>query len=338
MKNAFSPKRALYLGLFEYWRTDPRFVKALSKRGIETRYVDYRQLARQLAPWGLNKKFGRGRMVARVAEIIRDFKPELVWIGKGEMFTAQDLLRFKESNPGVKIILWYGEPPEEAHVLFPLCPHLDGVFLTHAGEQLNDYVKAGAALAAFTPNPCDPELQFPRTPLPDQRHPVLFTGVDIGDERRRELVGALQKQYGEKFGLYGWPGTPKIRGVDYYQVLSGAQATLSLSRNTEAVWYHSDRLTDSMACGAPTVVLYGAGMEALFTQNEHCLWGRSNEELLAAVDRLLNDTALQSHLRYHGMRHIYQISHQEKVTRAVLETLEGGEADVEWNTVRLRGN
>jgi len=181
----------------------------------------------------------------------------------------------------------------------------DLVLVTSMGRLASRLMRVGAPRVTLMPLAAD-QAVFPLVAPPaEPEHDVVFVGSLHGrnplrrhwwvSQRRRRLVGALQRRFGSRFALYGhgWEGFPSWRGAIPYreQVEAMAQAAVVVGGYPGSLgrFYASDRLFVSLRSGRPLVDWEVSGVEALLRPGEEWVPARTIPMVVNSVEVLLAD-------------------------------------------------
>lgn len=124
-------------------------------------------------------------------------------------------------------------------------------------------------------------------------------------QQRVEMVEFLQKEYGNRFGVFGnnWGGHSKIINThDEINVYSAAKIAVTQNQFNRR-GYSSDRIWRSMGCGCPTISQYYNGINLDF--NPHVIKTWLNFDMLRTeIEKLLNSDKERRIMGEAGREHV----------------------------------
>jgi spore maturation protein CgeB len=144
--------------------------------------------------------------------------------------------------------------------------------------------------------------------------PVSFVGSLSADHRGRL---SLLETLAERIPLMVWgngaaelPMSSPIRacfqgeawGVDMYRVLSRSRITINHHIDLAAGFCNNMRLYEATGCGALMIVDKGRNLAELFAPEREVVTYVSNDECVAAVERMLSDDAARTDIAAAGQR------------------------------------
>lgn len=279
------------------WNQDQKIHHGLVRQGHFVYPFSINDRARSLSPTG-HKTFGKGRANKALVQTCRNVHPDLLLLGHAQYISAETLAEIRTLLPAIRIGLWYVDPlwdtAATAHLRERL-PVLDAVFCTTGGPLL-EALASPSCPAWFIPNAVDAGIECHRafeTPAGELRHDLLFFGRDKGEPERRRLLARLEHDLtGLRVAIHGCLGRPAVFGWDKEQAIVHSRMALNLSRRNDVPLYSSSRIAELMGNGILTLSPRGAGLEALYAEDE-IGWFDGIEELLATVRRFAADDALR---------------------------------------------
>lgn len=182
----------------------------------------------------------------------------------------------------------------------------DVTFLTGMGHVARQLERAGARNLVLMPNGCC-QVRFSAAPAPWPPQPdfdVAFVGSRIRScnpaghffwtaRRRRQLVEALSRRYGVRFGLFGhgWEGNPSWQGPILFDKQQEAYRRSAVivggMPHGDHDYYQSNRVFIAIASAVPLVDYWVNGVERILSPGLDWWLARSIPEMIAACDRLL---------------------------------------------------
>ena len=228
---------------------------------------------------------------------------DAVIIGKGESLLPETLQTI--SSTGTKIGLWYGDVrPKPEPWLLNLLPHCDALFITSAGNRMQEIVDRGRPKkAVYFFNPINERLvhqwQLRQRSTSDR---LLFSATRYsfaGPERRRvfefvagrediRLIGSQKRVF--KNGLLQrvnkWIAPAKLlRGDDYIDAIRSSAGGIAVSAVQDEYLYTSDRTTHFVAFGTPLIQWRFPGCEHLFQDKKEIMYVDSIDELECSIEQ-----------------------------------------------------
>ena len=271
--------RLLFVGnfLIRHWgngRTgiDLRLVAGALRNGWQVHTFSERDIARFLASLGFMRNIGARMMNARLVKTVRNWKPDVIFLGHCDYVTNGTLARIHADLPGVKIVHLNCDPVETAHCRAQIARRMDScdaVFVTTAGEVLKTW-KTARNVVGFFPNPSDPSYEVEdNAAKTDFAYDLFFAGRPALADARRALLDALVPRLDPsvRLGLFGM-GKPLVVGRAYEEAIAASKMGLSINRFENWKWYASDRLTHLMGNGVLTFLYDGNQMQDFFSGRE----------------------------------------------------------------------
>lgn len=232
-------------------------------------------------------------------------KPDWIWLQVQEtnILKADTIQNLKKQLPSTVITHWMGDCRKSVpNYLASICKATDVTFVSNTG-QLSMFLEAGAKRAEYCQIGLDYEedvLGLPSWTPPFKVTDVVFCGNHYGPmfpdgPTRLSAITALQKARVD-IGVVGggWPRGFNVIGKcevkQQHHVYKMAKIALSISHFNNIGLYYSDRQLVSMASGTPVVCRYVPQLESEFVDDEHCLFFRTEEEMVSKVKSLLQDS------------------------------------------------
>jgi hypothetical protein len=279
------------------WNQDQKIHHGLVRLGHFVYPFSINDRARMLSPTG-HKTFGKGRANKALVETCVNVHPDLLLIGHGQYLTADTLAEIRRLLPAIRIGLWYVDPlwdDEATAHLRERLPALDAVFCTTGGDLLKS-LATPRCRAWFIPNAVDAGIECHRafeTPPEEIRADLLFFGRDKGEPGRRAFLTELRDRLpGLRLSFHGCLDQPGIFGWEKEQAIRASKLALNLSRRNDVPLYSSSRIAELMGNGVLTLSPRGAGLEALYAEDE-IGWFDDMDDLVATVRKFASDDALR---------------------------------------------
>jgi spore maturation protein CgeB len=279
-----------------------RFIdRAFRDRGNETLWLRTPKILRQ------KKEKADAYMLGQ----IESFKPDIIFINSQDI--PLQVLR-DVSRSSIKTVIFF-EDPWVKGIIPDIIERgkLADLFIVTAQGVIDEYRKAGMKNPVYMMNGCDKYEHHRRHPiLPLWKSDVAFIGAARAGEPRVSLIKKLNeicnvKVYGrdwEKFGMKATLHSVHSRG--YGLVCSGAKIVLGADNTGDIEGYWSDRLPFVLGCGGFLLTNYSPGMEKSYTNREHLVWYKSEEECVELVKEFLAKPLERKRIAEQGYRHEHE--------------------------------
>lgn len=278
--------------------------KALEELGQEIVPFDYRRERRKL---------GNGNMQARIIDLIREEKPDVFFLVKGEGISPLTLQQVKKT---CHVSLRYMDSPIPRW-LVRLGRVADSFFVT-AGGLIDRYRRLGFNNVYHLWEGCAPKVhRYVESNSPLYQCEVAFIGTNKSG--REQLLRQVKEQgfHVKIWGSPSWPLNLPYQGglrdsEDFARVCSGAKIVLGLNDNNAIPDYFSDRTFLTLACRGFHLTSYIPGLEKWFTNREHLVWfpirrgGKGRyRECLELIDYYLNKPEERKRIAEAGQKYVY---------------------------------
>lgn len=280
------------------------------------------------------RAFYKPRMEELLERQIRNYVPDIVYIGFAKYLDARTVERIRRAAPGA-FLLGYDVDiyPELQENRVDAAAGFDVLMTTYAGRALAPYERRGVR-CVFMPNICDPDIERRYDAGPRWKSDILFTGRIAHrkyptDPVRSEILNRLRRREG--FVCYGAQEGRPIGGLEYYYAISGARIGLSINADNSIPLYHSDRLTQYMACGTLVLAKRVPETGRLFEDRRHLRYFDSADEFFEIADEYLRDEPRRRRLAEQGMEYVHREFACEKIARYTLDVVEKGTYSAPWN-------
>jgi len=282
----------------------------------------------------LNKWLYKQRADELLQEQLRFYYPDIVYVGYSCKYINDETIRkMREAAPQAFFLGYDVDVYPELHQgKLKTAAELDLVLTTYAGKGWDTYRRAGVK-CAFMPNICDSDVEY-RYPLSDRwKSEILFIGKFKHihyptDELRARLLTELSHR--EDFTCYNCFGKPPVWGMDMYRAISNAHLTLSISMASDMRFYHSDRMTYSLACGSCVLAKRVPDTELLFRDKEHVLYFDTVEEFFDLVQWCRDHEKERSMIADRGMDYVHREFNCEKIAQYTLDVIQTGTYSAPW--------
>jgi hypothetical protein len=285
--------RILHIALM---KGDSGFPRALKKLG-EYLEIDFGAILSAHGPAGLNRI---------IVDNVNNFKPDLVF-----MQIQTDGIIFPETARYVSerafFLHWGGDKRKELSPYYTsIAPYVSLTCCTC--EEDIQAMKDRGWKADFLQIGFDPQIYRPGLEKVDCP-PIVFMGNNYGDQfplsgQRREMVEFMQREFGDKFAVYGngWPFNPHSFNHDqplearYYN-----SCKIAISYNHfDTLRYTSDRIFRILGSGALCISHRYKGIEKDFESGKHLETFGNLPELAEKCRTYLSDEANRSLIANNG--------------------------------------
>jgi len=314
-----------------------RFAKGFVRNGHDVKEFSYRDTLLGLSPvkskkWAL--KLAKKKTDHLLTQLARNYQPDIIFIAAFKLLDAATISQLKEILPGVLVMCWYGDMYDGVDPkIAPLARLCEWFLATSGGSLLQAYKQLGIKHCAFIPNPSDKDIEHPREVPDNWRSNILFTGkLKHGQHGQDSLRWNLIKHLVEKKGMttYGCMSQPTIHGLDYLNAICGAKIALSINAFNDIRFYHSDRLTNYLACGTFVLAKHIPDSELLFENNKHLCYFDTFDECIELVDKFLTDEKQRRQIARAGMKLIHEDFSCEKLARYIIDLAQTGSYNPPW--------
>jgi len=303
-----------------------------------------RAVARRAPPWagpGAGSKAARRGFLQMVDEV----RPDLILLHFADHIDPSTLAQARRLAPGVALIDINIDPlpdPKTIQRLERLRGAVDALFVTSAGPGLRRFA-GDRGFVAFMPNPVDPAVETARAF--DVERPMFDLILPVGDnsprqlgEGRRppsEIVDALQRRLPQLRSATPGLGTPRLRGLRYFEALRDARMGWALSRYSDQPWYASDRMAHMLGCGLLTLIDAGSGFRDVYAGDDVVFY-RDLEDLCTTLAALLADDAKARAMAQRGWERTWAVFEVGRVFAYLLDQIyrDGGAAEAAWPAQR----
>ncbi|MEJ5352688.1 MAG: glycosyltransferase [Melioribacteraceae bacterium] len=186
----------------------------------------------------------------------------------------------------------------------------DITFSTQMGKAADKMINWGANNIVLAPNGmCQVRFKAQNVDLSHHKfeYDIVFVGSNNGNrlfnpiskhwwgaKKRQELVKALFKKFGNRFGLFGngwnYPCSKGPIPFDQQQnVFRKGRIIVGGNPYSLSDYYSSNRLFFEIASGIPTVELYVPRLDKIFRNNDHCYFVNDIDEVVERCEQLLKE-------------------------------------------------
>ncbi|MBL8729597.1 MAG: glycosyltransferase [Planctomycetes bacterium] len=278
-------RRVLFFGKnMSRTRCSGALVDGLREHGVEVRW-------RNLVTW--RRWFGAAAAIRLARAEFRRFRPDVVFV----FFRDLPPLLAAEFRREARLVIWCEEALEA----------LDGSIVDYFA--LADLVcmsnparfawlqERGLDNMAFLMSGFSPRFHHPAGPQPPVRD-VAFVGGPGRRGQRASFLAEVSRRYRtDVFGRHWdrWShlhGGLRVHGPignrGYAKVCATSRIVLGVNEVNDDLYYFSNRTFLTLACGAFHLTHYVPRLEDVFTDGEHLVWYRDEDEALAKIDEWLH--------------------------------------------------
>lgn len=318
--------------LLDCWR---KYVKGFNRLGCDCQVFSYNHAFSQVSPFKRKEiiRFYKGRVDELLVRQIKNYRPDVVIVSFAKYLDAAMVNRVREAAGdvpfiGVDVDLW----PELHKGRVETAAKLDLVLTTY-GEDGQRALKNTGLKCVFMPNVCDPDVEYRYSVTDNWRSDIIFTGKDQHrhyptEEVRRQIIDRLAGM--ERCAIYGCLGRPSIGGMDYYYAISGAKIGLSINAVNDIRLYHSDRLTQYLACGTFVLAKSVPDSELLFKDRVHLRYFGGAEEFFELAGWYLKHEEERSKIANAGMEYVHREFNCVKIAGYMLDVVNKGFYKAPW--------
>jgi len=316
------------------------FGKGFLRNGHDVMSFSYREHMLALSPIK-SKKWARKLAKNKTDQLLCQqglrYKPDMIFLTTFKLLDAVTLVKLRETLPKIPVLCWYGDPPKGIETnVGEIARKCDWFLATSGGELLQKYKQMGVKNCAFIPNPSDRDFEYPRQVAEKWQSEFLFTGKlshrqEGSDPIREDLIQYLIEKKG--MTVWGCLGRERIVGEDYLNAICGTKMALSINVNNDVRFYHSDRLTHLLGCGAFVLSRYVPDSDLLFEDKTHLCYFRSIEECSELVDQFRRDEPLRKKIAEQGYKRAHEGFNCEKLAGYVVDLAKGKEFEEPWSEI-----
>jgi len=314
--------------------------KGLIRLGFDVQRFGYRNILLQSSLFPI-KKYAR-RLAKRKADAllikqIKGYHPDIILILSMKYLDENTLTQMRQAASDAIFLGRDEDPwPDRNPDRLKIAQKTDMVITTSAGRFLKVYKDIGIPRCAFIPNMCDPDIQYHYNVDDKWKNDIIFTGkpehtkLDRNNERF-VLTQKLNRYPNAK--TYGFPGIPKVEGMDYFYAISGAKIGMSINITNDVELYHSDRLINYISCGTFTLAKRVPKSELLFEDKKHLRYFDTTEHFFELADWYLKHDDERKKISAAGMEHAHKEFNCTRIVGLVMDLIEKGNYDAPWAVI-----
>jgi hypothetical protein len=278
-------------------------------------------------------------------QMVDEVRPDLILLHFADHIDAQTLAQARRLSPSVVLVDINIDPlpdPKTVARLERRVGTVDATFVTTAGPALKRFA-GDRGFVAFMPNPVDPAVETARVFEFDRTSTDLILPVgddsprQLGDQRRppSQIVADVRQRLPTLRLATPGLGSPRLRGLRYFEALQDARLGWALSRYSDQPWYASDRMAHMLGCGLLTLIDAQSGFAEVYADDEVVFYA-GLEDLAGQVSALLNDDPRARAMARQGWRKTWAVFEVGRVFAYLLDQLyrDGGAVASEWPTQR----
>jgi hypothetical protein len=320
---------------------DRRLIKGLIRAGHDVQVFNYRDAFLQGGLF-MSMRFTRRLCKTAVADKlltkqIMNYNPDMIFVRMINYLDGETVQLMKSAAPHAPVIgidnnIW----PELHDHCLDAAAYLDLLVATYSGKGIEGYQKTGVQ-CAFLPSNCDPDIEYRYDVSEQWKSNILFTGQTrykqkryLTEDTRHQLLSRLANMPG--CALYGYPGRPKIGGIQYLYAISGAKIGLSVNAVNDIELYHSDRLTTYLSCGTFVLAKRVPDSDLLFQDGVHLRYFDEVEEFFDLADWHLKHEEERARIAAAGMEYAHAEFNCVKMAQYLVELAEKGRYTAPWTS------
>lgn len=271
-----------------------------------------------------SKNWGSGKANSSLIESCLNIQPNLLLLSHTQLINVETFAEIRRLLPNLKIAQWFVDSLEFERgygYIFDRLPYLDAIFFTSAGIHIEKFNIHGCR-SYFFPNIVEHNLENMRAfNNTDFEYDVVFVGTDRKDQKRRDLLSALNRILSPcyRVGIFGSLGRPGVYGTDRDKVLSSSKIALNLSRTSSIKWYSSDRISQLMGNGVLACTSRESGLGELYG-NDSLLFFDQIDDLVEKIRLHLEDDSWRD-IAKNGWEFVHKNHDAKSVTAKMIEQI-----------------
>ena len=308
---------------------DRMLALAFQKIGWEVEFFDYRRVAKETSPEKMNQSLQKE---------IRNSKPDIVFIIKGECIEATMLKELKQKGYAGTILYWYMDQRRNIEpFVLKVSSGCDWAFHCKTGNQLKEYYQSTNTPCSLFLCPYEESYLVPKE-FSKRTIPITWLGSEhkpnFGqwDAYRynilRELI--LQRQYVQNY--HACFGQHFIRGKLYYETLGNAKISFTIPAIVQSM-YFSDRLSHIMGSGTAAFVYRFPGYQKMFKDDNEIISFNSAQEFIEKSKYYLERKEELAIIADSGRRFAQSFMSSEAGAREILNIINMGETTYPFGEV-----
>jgi len=314
--------------------------KGLLRLGHDVQRFSYRNIMLQCSPFPgkrLAQRFAKKSADRLLIDQLKRYYPDIVLILTMKYLDAQTVIGMRDAAPDAVFIGRDEDPfPDENPARISIARQTDIITTTSGGRFLKTYKNTGVPRCAFIPNACDPDIQHQYDVEEKWKTDIIFTGktehtrLQRNDDRYK-IVKRLSQMPNAK--LYGCLGNARVEGIETFYAISGAKIALSINIVNDVRLYHSDRLTNCVACGTFTLAKEVPDSDLLFEDGVHLKYFDTVDEFFELAEWYLKNEQEREKIAKAGMERAHSEFNCEKIAQYMLDLVETGTYKAPWRDI-----
>jgi spore maturation protein CgeB/predicted SAM-dependent methyltransferase len=301
---AVQRRKIMYIDLFREENSNPFWLKAFQKYG-------------EVQPFDIREDLNT------LASSITSFRPNHIHLGgsvKNGIVHPKFLAKVK-ATVGCTISAFYGDARYSTYH-YDLGRAADHVYISNK-THIDQNRSLGLANFHYLPCPTDPEVFRPVEG--EKKYDLLFIGRN-NNLSRLQLLKKIHQRFDLSVAGAGWEGTgfnalTQAYGPEFSRLVGQARILLGLIGDEwsglEA--YFSNRVANTLACGAFLIQRYIPGLEAVFSNHEQLVWYHTEEELFSLIGHYLGQPAERERIARQGRELVTSSFTYDQAVARILE-------------------
>ncbi len=271
----------------------------------------------------------RKRLLQKVIENIKNFRPDIVIFGHVDRLNYNDLLQIKESFKNIKFSQWFIDPlvkdgpdykknKERFFLKYQFC---DTNFLTTSPKAL-DFTNKNCF---FIPNAIDPSIDTLRNFKFNNEYDIFVAishGVHRGVlkknfyDKRIEIIKKITKK--SKNNIFGFINNP-VWGAKYFDEIKKCNMGINITRGRPIKYYSSERMATLLGNGLLTFEHSGYQYQDFFKKNEMIFYNSIND-LNSKILFYKKHNTLRKKIAYNGYKKSSKIFNNKIIADYIVKT------------------
>lgn len=325
-----------------YFNTESKLANGFIRAGHQVVCFSDRDHAREATILG-TQKAGRKRMMAKLLELCRHYRPHLVLFGHCDLIDEAFYESLRAALPATRLATFCVDAlfrTEAMERFATRARHVHAAFLTSADRDKIAAFAFAPGRLFFMPNPADESMETARvfdSPRENLRFDGQFlgTGIDKREEQIEDIRRGLPEGY--RFAAGGKAfGTERIDSTEFLDRLADGAVCPNLPLDDKAedqlaYLYSSDRLAQTLGQGVTTLTTAASRLSDLY--EDGVVEYRSREELVARMIDLYADDAERRRIGAIGHRIAHDRTSGTRIASYLLQVSLGeSPTDIPWPT------
>lgn len=240
---------------------------------------------------------------------VQSFQPDLIHMQLQftGLISADTIRKARALCPNVVITNWSGDIRSSAMPDFVAVANAVDYSLISSTGQLGMYERSGCQNVRYWQIGYDPKVIYPMNKN-QFKYDVSFIANNYGDtfpdgRIRSSAAAALQKEFGDRLGLFGSGYGGNVHPLPPKQmnsVYNDSVCALSISNFNSVSHYFSDRLLYCVGSGRPTIAWRFPGCDSYFVEGKEIFFAQSNQEIIDIVKYCKENPDVATRVGRHG--------------------------------------